>query len=443
MYKNLIDLTSDDVVVVAVSGGPDSMFLLSLLINKREKLNYTLICAHVNHGVRIESEEEQSFIKEYCKSFNIPFECHTIDAYNDGNFHQEARKIRYKFFDDVMAKYKGTLLLTAHHADDLMETILMRLVRGSTFKGYAGINRDQIRGNYKIVRPLLSLTKDEILNYVTNNNIPHRIDVSNEKSVYTRNRFRKEVISFLKKEYLDVHEKFLDFQTEIISADKYIESQLDLSFNDLFMDNCLMVDIFTSLDPFLQKRAIYRVLGIWFSNNLEEITKEHVKSMQKLILSNKANSVLNFPNNKRIVKAYSKILLEENKYNCEAYRIELKDGFTFEENELVFLDETNENNNNIIKLLKDEIKLPIYVRSRKDGDVIFGKGMNGKQKVKDIFINKKVPKDLRDTWPIVVDKDDNVLWIPKLKKSIFDKKNNEKYDIIIKCDYRRKHDKTN
>ena len=136
--KNKIGLEPNDTIVVGVSGGPDSICLFDILKNLQKEIDFSLICAHVNHNVRKESKNEQLFMEKYCLKNKIPFETMTITKYSDDNFENEARTIRYKYFDDLMKKYNGTYLMTAHHGDDLIETILMKIVRGSSISGYSG-----------------------------------------------------------------------------------------------------------------------------------------------------------------------------------------------------------------------------------------------------------------------------------------------------------------
>ena len=174
-FLNYLDI-KDEYIVIAVSYGPDSMFLLDILKNKYKKV----VCAHVNHNLRLESENEHKALEKYCKKNNIIFEVMKIDKYSNDKFTEsEARTKRYKFFDLLMKKYDSRYLFTAHHGDDLVETVLMRMVRGSSISGYSGIKLISNRSNYKIVRPLLYLTKDQILNNCKNLNIPFAIDKSN------------------------------------------------------------------------------------------------------------------------------------------------------------------------------------------------------------------------------------------------------------------------
>ena len=154
---NEIGITYGDTVVVGVSGGPDSMALLHLLSQLKLEIDIYIVCAHVNHNVREESESEKLFIEKYCDNNQIIFESMKIEEYGDDNFHNEARTKRYTYFDSIVKKYDAKYLITAHHGDDLMETILMRIVRGSTFKGYAGFSKILDMGSYKILRPLFTL----------------------------------------------------------------------------------------------------------------------------------------------------------------------------------------------------------------------------------------------------------------------------------------------
>ena len=130
---NKINLSKKDIIVVGVSAGPDSMALLYILNELRKDIGFKIIVAHVNHNVRHESYEEADFLKKYCEDNDDIFEMMIINKYGDDNFHNEARNIRYNFYESLIKKYHANYLMTGHHADDLMETILMRIVLGSCF----------------------------------------------------------------------------------------------------------------------------------------------------------------------------------------------------------------------------------------------------------------------------------------------------------------------
>ena len=174
-------LNDDDSVVVACSGGPDSMFLLYELLEIRKLKKINIICAHVNHKLRKESDQEYTDVQNYCTEKQVTFEGMIITEYKNNFNENEARIKRYIFFEEIVRKYKAKYLFTAHHGDDLIETILMKIVRGSNIKGYAGFSKETKRKDYILVRPLINLTKDEILDNCKKNKINYATDLSNEK----------------------------------------------------------------------------------------------------------------------------------------------------------------------------------------------------------------------------------------------------------------------
>ena len=204
MNHVLDDYIFNNYVVIGVSAGPDSMCLLDLLQKKTTKI---VVC-HINHNVRKESIEEEEYITKYCQDKNIILEKTTINNYQENNFENEARKKRYMFYEEILKKYNSKTLLLAHHGDDLIETILMKISRGSNLEGYAGIKEISNVKNYQIIRPLLKYTKEDIINYNKSNNIKYYNDSSNQSTNYTRNRYRLNILPLLKKEDKNIHKKY-------------------------------------------------------------------------------------------------------------------------------------------------------------------------------------------------------------------------------------------
>ena len=308
---NKVKLNKKDIIVVGVSAGPDSMALLYILNDLRKKIGYKIIVAHVNHNVRKESVEEAEFLKKYCNDADIIFEMMTINKYGDDNFHNEARNIRYNYYDSLIKKYKANYLMTGHHADDLIETILMRIVRGSTLRGYSGFSDIVIKDNYKIVRPLISVTKEELENFDKTNKIPYRVDKSNFKDKYTRNRYRKYVLPFLKSEDNLVHEKFIKFSKQIIETDEYITKIASRDINDIYHDNTLDINKFKELDMVIQKRIIDLIFSELYLDDIIEIDSRHVDLVMNAINSNKTSLSYNLPNDYVVVKEYSKLVFKK------------------------------------------------------------------------------------------------------------------------------------
>lgn len=214
LYLNSV-LQEQDTIIVAVSGGPDSMCLLHLLCELKSRLNLTLVVAHVNHKLRESSELEATFVKEVSQENNLIYEYMEILEYNNDNLENDARTKRYQFFHELARKYHAKYIMTAHHGDDLMETILMRLTRGSSLKGYSGFQKESVYEDYTIIRPLITETKKDIEMYMDEHHFFYYLDESNKSELYTRNRFRMHVLPFLKKEDANVHRKFLKFSEEL------------------------------------------------------------------------------------------------------------------------------------------------------------------------------------------------------------------------------------
>lgn len=427
-------LKEGDTIVVGCSAGPDSMALVDLLLKFRKNNNVNIICAGVNHKLRAESDTEMEWLEDFCKKHKIGFECMIIKNYGDDNFHNEARNIRYNFFESLVKKYNAKYLMTAHHGDDLIETILMRIVRGSTVSGYAGFSKIVVKDGYSIVRPLIYATKAEILKYDEDHNIHYFIDKSNFSDKYTRNRYRKNVLPFLKNEEPNVHLKFLKYSNMLSLYDEYIEKEALKKYEEILSDD-KYIDItgFKKLDEVIQYKIINNILKEYYQDDLILISDIHTDLIKSLIYSKKANTSIYLPNSIKVVKSYDKFYVELVTDQIDSYEIELEDYANLPNGKNIKkIDDSIENTNYYCRLNSSDIALPLHVRTRQTGDRMMVKGLDGSKKVKDIFIDCKVPVNKRDVWPIVVDSKNTIVWIPGLKKSKFDVSKNKKCDIILK-----------
>ena len=422
-----------DTIVIGCSSGPDSMALVDMLLKVRAKYQLQLIIAHVNHNVRSESYDEAIYMKEYCEKNNLLFETMTIEEYGDDNFHNEARAIRYNFFETLINKYEANYLMTAHHGDDLIETILMRMVRGSNLNGYSGFKEVVEMENYKIVRPLIRYTKEELEQYDRDNNVKYFIDSSNDKDKYTRNRYRKYLMPFLKEEDLNVHHKFLKFSEELSDASRFIDKERDKALDRCLKNNVINLDKFVNEDKFIQKEILYYLLSEFYQDDLILVNDKHIELIVNLIYSNRANSFVNLPNEVVANKSYNMLELKRETLEITSYEIEFNNYVLLPDNHIIErVSDTDDNSNNICRLNSSDITLPLIIRTRKIGDRMMIKGLDGSKKVKDIFIDKKIKMDKRDSWPIVVDSKGKIVWIPGIKKSVYDKKKIDSYDIVLK-----------
>ena len=426
------NIEENDTLVLACSGGPDSMCLLDLLLNYRKKCNINIVIAHVHHNVRKESDDELIFVKEYAEKNNVIFETMKINEYSKNNFESEARDKRYNFFGILVKKYNAKYVLTAHHGDDLMETILMRLVRGSSLKGYSGFNNITKLEEYTILRPLLTLTKSEIINYNKENKIPYVNDYTNELDVHTRNRYRKYVLPRLKEEDNNVNLKFLKFSQMLQEYDNYVDNIVNKELNKVYIDNILTISKYLTLDELIKKRIISKILEIVYKDNIIYIKDKHVTDIYNMLKESKSNSYINLPKGKIAIKSYDSFYISEIE-KLESYKFTFKNKIKLPNGmKIETVDKIDSNSNYVCRLNSNDIKLPIIIRTKENGDSIEVMNMKGHKKVKDIFIDSKISIDDRNLWPIVTDSDNNILWIPGIKKSKYNKQIDEKCDIILR-----------
>ena len=426
------NIENNSTVIVACSGGPDSMCLLNLVNSLKETMNLNVIVAHVDHNVRKESKEEAKMVESYALNNNLTFELMEIISYNNDTFSEnEARKKRYDFFKELQKKYNASILLTAHHGDDLIETVLMRLTRGSNLNGYIGIREITTNQNFKILRPLLTTTKKDIIKYLDENNINYAIDKTNDEMIHTRNRYRKIVLPFLKKENPLVHEKYLKFSKELIEYDKFVTSYIK-SKNFIQDDKILIIKLKDESD-FIKRKCLEILIKKIQKKDYFDISDEQINLLMRLY--NLSNKSVDLNNNYQGINSYGKIFIRKKEISFKKEIILDKDteygNFRFYYN----INEMNKSNS-CIALDTTTIKLPLKIRTIQEKDRMNVKNLNGSKKVSDIFINSKVPKYEREGYPILVDSNDEILWIPNIKKSKFAKDKSEKYDIIIKCEAR-------
>ena len=423
------ELCSNDYVVIGLSGGPDSMVLLYNLIEYRKRFNFKIVCAHVNHGLRKESEDEQVFVKKYCEENDLIFELKKLDIKE--NFTEAlGHKLRYDFFDEIVKKYSAKYLFTAHHGDDLIETVLMKIVRGANINGYLGFSSIVKNKDYTILRPLVECTKDEILDYAEKNNIPFVIDLSNYDTTYTRNRYRKYILPKLKEEDKNVHLKFLQFSNKLKEYDDFVNSIVDKEYTKVVIDNKINVELIKEYNSLIIERIIYRWLNNIYKDDINSITKKHIDSIIDLINSNKPNIIISLPMYD-FIKEYNVLsIYEHNK--IDDYEYILNEQVELPNNRIIrVIHETNDSSNYVIHLNSENIKLPLYVRNYRQGDKMTIKNMDGHKKISDIFINEKVNFKDREGYPVVVDSNGEIIWLPGIKKSAFDTKKDGKYDIIL------------
>ena len=423
-------ITDNSKVIIACSGGPDSMCLLNLLIRLKTKKNLELIVAHVNHKLRSVSDDEAKMVEDYAKKNKVTFELQELDYQNAKFSEDDAHRKRYKFFKSLIKKYKANYLVTAHHGDDLIETILMRIARGSNLNGYIGIKRVTQNEDYVTLRPLLSTTKDEIIKYNENEFIPYVIDESNDSLKYTRNRYRKNILPFLKNEDEYIHLKYLKFSEELEEYDNFVNNYI--KEKEFIVDNQIVINKITNESEFIKRKTIELIVKSIQLNDYFNISDNQMNELLKLIYN--SNKSIDLNNNYIGINEYGylKIIKKQNK---EYQEIILDKDLEFLGFNFYYNCDNGNSSNNCIYLNSSDVTLPLKLRTRCNGDKMQVLNL-GTKKINDIFIDNKINKELRSNYPILVDAKNNIIWLPSLKKSQFCKDKSEKYDIIIKCEAR-------
>jgi tRNA(Ile)-lysidine synthetase-like protein len=409
-----IDLTNRR-VVVGVSTGVDSMTLLYSL--QQLNPNFEIIVAHVNHGKREQSATEEQFIKNYCEENNI--KCFvlklSIADFSSSNFQEEARILRNEFFKKIMDKVGSDILMLAHHLNDDIETMLMRMIRGSNLKGYAGIEEYTKENGKIILRPFLKVLKHDIFNYAKDKKIVYYDDYTNLEGVYTRNRIRNNLVKELFKENENVHQKFLEFKNTILEASSIINEIRNNYISSLIKPIekgiSFKKDEFVNLTSFFQTEVIFEVLKEY------RLGKQNVLEIIKLIHSEKQNMKIVYKK-MTFVKEYNDIMIYFYELNKQDVYLVIDEIGEYPINDKYLIKVAKKSNNiitNLNKIWYNSNMLPIVIRTRNDGDKISLE--YGTKKVKKLLIDGKVGILRRDE-TLVLEKDKEILAVLGYGKSI-------------------------
>ena len=382
-------------ILVAVSGGKDSMALLDCLLATRDELQLEIGIAHVNHKQRKESDEEEAHLKSFAQQENIPI--YTAN-YQDSVFSEKkARDFRYQFFEKKMREHAYTGLVTAHHADDQAETIFMRLLRGSRLRHLSGIQAIQNFGPGQLIRPLLSFKKSELEATF------YFEDSSNKENTYLRNRIRNNYLPLLEKENPQFSHYLLDLGQE--------NAQLFQALQDLTKDiNTTSVPIFRKQSPAVQVFLLQDYLTTFPDL---QVSKAQFKEILT-ILQTKTNYYHPLNHHYCLIKDYNQFeifkILPETDENERVYVIESEGIFEFGKAIFSLEQELSDAD----QLLYVEKEKPIRIRYRKPGDKLFIRGIH--KKLRRFFIDEKISKDQRKD-AIIIEQNKKILGVANLVTS--------------------------
>lgn len=314
---NLIE--SGDKIILGVSGGPDSICMLDILNkisnDKEIKLNFKIIVAHINHMIREEASDDEAFVKAFCEKNEIEFYSKSIDVLNLANnskigTEEAGRKVRYEFFDEVMAKTGANKVAIAHNKNDKAETIIMNLLRGSGVSGLKGI--EPKRGKY--IRPLIECERFEIEKYCEDNNLQPRIDKTNFENIYRRNKVRNVVIPYIKEEFNPNIIETLDRLSGLVcEEEEYIEKQVEKKYQEIFLNEeenqiVLNLKLFNKEEKVIKSRLLLYTITKLFGSS-KGIEKIHIEDILKMCSNNIGNKFLTPNKNLKVLIKDHKIYI--------------------------------------------------------------------------------------------------------------------------------------
>lgn len=414
-----------DTLIVALSGGADSTALLDLLV-RLFSYNLHLIAAHLNHSLRgVESDADEEFCRTLATGYGIPFETRRVDvkalANAEGlNLEDAGRRTRIEFFDELCGKYGAAAVTLAHHADDQAETVLMRLLRGSGMTGLTGMALRNARG---YVRPLLDITRAEIEQYLRERGLNWREDASNSDTTFLRSRVRRLLLPILEEYNPAIRASLAATASLLADEDALLGELTEQAFNESCrIEDCKIVCSVRQLQLLnlpLRRRALRQAFK-QLTGTLEGVGLSHINALCDLLDTKRQNSRLSLPQLVTVVKEYDRISFRK---ALESVPVATPDllinapghlmlptggSLTVEIPESV--DDFNTINNDTAFFGLDRTPFPWRVRTFLPGDRIIPFGMSGRKKVKDIFIDQKIPLSERRRIPLLFCGTD-LIWI--------------------------------
>lgn len=415
---NLIE--NGDKIVLGLSGGPDSVCLLHILCRLKEKLDIEVYAAHLNHQIRgIEAQKDALYITQLCDDLGVTSFVKSIDVpkyckENGLSVEEGARKLRYEMFEEIKRKTKSNKIAIGHNLNDQAETILMRIMRGTGLQGLRGI--EYIRDN-NIIRPILDIDRRDIEAYCEKYELNPRIDQTNLESIYTRNKIRLELIPYMKDNFNpNVIESIVRMSNSLKTDSDYIEQESEIKFKEvsnLQEGNCeIDIQKYSKLHNAIKvrvlRKGIKHILG-----DTNFVDQKHIEDVIELENENKVDKMITLPRGIFAYRRKNTILLTNKEIVNETiefcYNLP-SDGFV-KIRELNLVLETKILNIDRYKSMKldknskafdfGKVKGGIVVRSRRQGDKI--KLSGGSKKIKDLFIDLKIPREERASVPIMED----------------------------------------
>ena len=427
----------EDKIAIALSGGVDSIVLFHLLVTEYKDSYKELVVFHINHGLREESYEEAEFVEKFVKDFDVKFykqELNMSDLERDSHTSEEmlARELRYQAFNK-MAKLEGvTKLLTAHHKNDQVENILMRLLTGRSIDHSLAICEEIEMAGLTIYRPLLNSLKAELEEYAKEKNLHYYVDATNFDTDYTRNNIRHNIVPLLNDINSGSFDNLINFANYYQNINNNLKKAI-LSNKDNYIFSrdedkiSLVKDKFLELNEeemyFLLKDLITDELGVF------DIKQKAIFDVVSSLKKNSGNKSYDLKNNLKIISQYETLYIHKIEKKCYNEKIEIiidkiceNSVYEFYQNKFIISTDAKDSE---IGFNKSE--LPLLVTIKKEGDRVRRGEIN--KKLSRIFIDEKIPKELRDTLPVIRNNKGEVLGVLGIGTKV---NKNKIYDYYIK-----------
>ena len=422
-------LTSEDCVVVGVSGGADSICLLLVLLELQKEIGFDVVAVHVNHGLRgADADADEEFVKQFCTKLSVPLETYfanveAVATERKQSTEEAGREVRREFFKQARSKYNGTKIALAHHQNDNAETFLFRLARGTGLKGLGGMA--PVKDEY--IRPLLCVERSEIEAYLQERGVCYCKDATNESDAYTRNRIRNHMISYLETE---INSKTVEHMSETMEQMRLVQDYLEQQAEG-HLKSCVTQtelgyliseekyrEVPEVLKPMLTKKVL-----VWLCQKEKDLEGVHLKKIQELF-DKQTGRKIDLPYQMEAKRVYDGVEI----YQKEAVEIESEKEifWNLQKTEAAYQWENKKICCRILNKMQidgetlekshtkrfdcDIIKNGISFRTRRPGDYITIHPDGRTQKLKTYFINEKIPQKERDKILLVAD-GSHILWI--------------------------------
>ncbi len=416
-----------DRIIIGVSGGSDSTVLLHLMKEIREELELTVIAVHINYQLRgEESARDEEFVRQLCLHWAVPVILHRVSMNNKANVENNARQIRFQVFNQIKEEYAFNKIALGHNKNDQVETLLLHLFRGAGITGLRGI----LPNNNGIIHPLLAFTREEIMKFANENNIVYCQDTTNDESIFDRNKIRHQILPLIEQNINPNIIDKLSNTTEIFrKTDLLLREKSNILFMKLMSKNKDNEYIFPIKELTKENEIVlfylFRKVFALITKSEKDFYQVHFEDILSL-MKRGANRYIRIADNVYVLKNYKELMFlnsepkarikhNERVFNKFPRRILFEDYYiSFKiiehkaNNKYEFTDE------NIAFLDRYKINLPIKIRHRKDGDRFYPLGMDSPKKLKDFFIDLKVPRFERDEVIIITDAK-KIIWVAKYR----------------------------